>query len=224
MQIPVNSITTTTELDCDRIDLPQSLVCFTLYNIFLIASPMQAQGPVYAEVSTLPSQLTTGYLLDHNIVQYTSIDVEATKSRARAMPKPKPVQKNALQKVLTKGECMSIHTTRMFSVFHTGIEADKLVDIDRVLVQLKSVQNMWREIGKALKVPETHIEQVEPYCISSDVQGMTEMIDFWIRSCVGKPTWRELASALKYVGQEQLANLLMEVYETGACELLNHII
>ena len=96
-----------------------------------------------------------------------------------------------------------------------GIEADKLVDIDRVLVQLKSVQGKWREIGKALNVPETHIEQVEPYCAGNDVQGITEVIDFWMRNCGGKPTWRELANALKSVGQEQLANLLMEVYETG---------
>ncbi len=97
----------------------------------------------------------------------------------------------------------------------TGIEADKLVDIDRVLVQLKLVQGKWREIGKALNVPETHIEQVEPYCVGNDVQGITEVIDFWIRNCGGKPTWRELGNALKSVGQEQLANLLMEVYETG---------
>ncbi|XP_064406172.1 uncharacterized protein LOC135351151 isoform X2 [Halichondria panicea] len=177
-QIPVNSTTATTkfESEYDRIFIPRS----------------QTQGPVYSEVSTLPSQ-STGYLLDPKIVDYTTVDFEATKSRARAMPKPKPVQKTAAK----------------------GIEADKLVDLDRVLVQLKSVQGKWREIGKALNVPETHIEQVEPYCAGNDVQGITEVIDFWIRNCDGKPTWRELGNALKSVGQEQLANLLMEVYETG---------
>ncbi len=59
---------------------------------------------VYSEVSTLPSQ-STGYLLDPKIVDYTTIDFEATKSRARAMPKPKPVQKNA-----TKGMHNYVHT------------------------------------------------------------------------------------------------------------------
>ena len=84
-------------------------------------------------------------------------------------------------------------------------------------MQLRAVCRKWREIGEALFVPSTYIEQVEIYCTSSNdaAAGLTEIIDYWIRNCSGQPTWRELADALKSVGESQLAEQLMSVYQTG---------
>ncbi len=93
VQIPVNSTTATIEFESeyDRIFIPRSQVSnFSVYNYFHTCVLYQTHGQVYSEVSTLPSQ-STGYLLDPKIVDYTTVDFEATKSRARAMPKPKPV-------------------------------------------------------------------------------------------------------------------------------------
>ncbi len=102
---------------------------------------------------------------------------------------------------------------------HAVRKADMLLDLNQSLVQLRKVQNKWREIGLGLRVPETHIEQVEPYCANNDTLGMTEMIDFWMRNCTGQPTWRELANVLQSVREEQLAKQLMDIYETGKLEL-----
>ena len=107
VQIPVNSTTATIEFESeyDRIFIPRSQVSnFSVISRDFIHACYQTQGPVYSEVSTLPSQ-STGYLLDPKIVDYTTVDFEATKSRARAMPKPKPVQKNA-----AKGMHNYVHT------------------------------------------------------------------------------------------------------------------
>ena len=44
---------------------------------------------------------------------------------------------------------------------------------------------------------------------------MTEIIDYWMRSCGGRPTWRELADALKRIKEDSLAQQLMSIYDTG---------
>ncbi len=89
-----------------------------------------------------------------------------------------------------------------------------LLDCNQALAKLRTVQNKWRQIGKALCVPETHIKQVELQCIDNDTLGMTEMIDFWIKKCGGQSNWRELSNALKTVGEEQLAQQFMDTSET----------
>ena len=105
-------------------------------------------------------------------------------------------------------------------------EADKLLDLDQCLVQLRVVLTKWREIGEALFVPSTYIEQVETYCASSSdaAAGLMEIIDYWIRNCSGQPTWRELADALKSVGEIQLAKELTSVYETGMYDCMNYLL
>ena len=53
-----------------------------------------------------------------------------------------------------------------------------------------------------------------------DTSKMTEITDHWMRECSGKATWRELAEALKTIGEVQLAQQLMQIYETGKISLL----
>ena len=45
--------------------------------------------------------------------------------------------------------------------------------------------------------------------------SMTEIIDYWMRSCGGRPTWRELADAFKRIKEDSLAQQLMGIYDTG---------
>ena len=92
---------------------------------------------------------------------------------------------------------------------------DKLLDLDQCLGQLKGVQSKWREFGEALFVPSTYIEQIEAHYTSDAAAGLTEVIDYWIRNCSGQPTWRELANALRLVGESNLAKEFLEIYETG---------
>ena len=44
---------------------------------------------------------------------------------------------------------------------------------------------------------------------------MVEMLDYWLRHHPTKPTWKDVAHILKKINLYQLADSLMEVYETG---------
>ena len=93
--------------------------------------------------------------------------------------------------------------------------ADKLLNLDQTLVQLRPVQSRWKELADALRVPETYIQQVDDMCGKDHASSMTEIIDYWMRSCGGRPTWRELADALKRIKEDSLAQQLMSIYDTG---------
>ena len=49
-----------------------------------------------------------------------------------------------------------------------------------------------------------------------------EILDYWLRNHGSKPTWREVAKALKGICLHQLAEDILKVYTTG--KLPNHII
>ena len=42
-----------------------------------------------------------------------------------------------------------------------------------------------------------------------------EVLDQWLRNFPGRPTWRDVANALRKFGLQQLANDMEMVYETG---------
>ena len=42
-----------------------------------------------------------------------------------------------------------------------------------------------------------------------------EVLDQWLRNFPGRPTWRDVANALRRIGFQQLANDIEMVYETG---------
>ena len=97
--------------------------------------------------------------------------------------------------------------------------ADKLLNLDQVLIQLRSVHIKWKEMAQALRVPVTLIEQLEEATSLDETSKMTEITDYWMRECSDKPTWRELADALKTIREVQLAQQLMQIYETGELSL-----
>ncbi|XP_064402488.1 uncharacterized protein LOC135348198 isoform X2 [Halichondria panicea] len=94
-------------------------------------------------------------------------------------------------------------------------DVDKLLDIDQALVQIRSMDHKWRELAETMRLPETMIEQIEDSCGINHSGCLTEVIDQWLRSCSGRPTWRELAGHLSHIGEEQLSKELMTIYDTG---------
>ena len=93
--------------------------------------------------------------------------------------------------------------------------ADKLLNLDQALAQLRPVQSRWKELAEALRVAETYIQQVDEMYSKDHTSCMTEIIDYWMRSCGSRPTWRELADALRRIKADSLAQQLMSIYDTG---------
>ena len=42
-----------------------------------------------------------------------------------------------------------------------------------------------------------------------------EVLDYWLRNCKSKPTWRDVVETLKDVELYQLADGILNVYKTG---------
>ena len=51
-----------------------------------------------------------------------------------------------------------------------------------------------------------------------------EVLDQWLRNFPGRPTWRDVANALREIGLQQLANDIEMVYETGNNIILDPIV
>ena len=54
-----------------------------------------------------------------------------------------------------------------------------------------------------------------------DEECIVGVLDHWLRNCKSKPTWRDVAKALKDVGLYQLADGVLNVYKTGIGRLEN---
>ena len=50
-----------------------------------------------------------------------------------------------------------------------------------------------------------------------------EVLDQWLRNFPGRPTWRDVANALRNIGLQQLANDIEMVYETGSYSTKEYI-
>ncbi|XP_064400886.1 uncharacterized protein LOC135347001 isoform X2 [Halichondria panicea] len=132
--------------------------------------------------------------VDQHQVTYATVDVAAT-SRKQAKAATLPTSPTASAPALP--------------------DVDKLLDIDQALVQIRSMEHKWRELAETVRLPETMIEQIEDSCGINHSGCLTEVIDQWMRNCSGRPTWRELAGHLHNIGEEQLSQELLNIYNTG---------
>ena len=102
-------------------------------------------------------------------------------------------------------------------------QLDDLVDLDSLLIQLRSqVTPKWKEFGLVLGIAT---EVLDKYSSYSPEECIVEMLDYWLRyhhTYRTKPTWRDIAKALKEVELYQLAESILSVYETG--KILNKIL
>ena len=102
--------------------------------------------------------------------------------------------------------CMSF-----FSQLPTAI--DSILTLDNLLIQIKSeVTPKWHQFGKAMRVDDKVLNKCLQY---AQEESIIEVCDKWLRNHSGKPTWREVAEALRQIGYGQLANDIENAYNTG---------
>ena len=95
---------------------------------------------------------------------------------------------------------------------HTQCHADSSLTLDSLLIQLRpQVTSEWYKFGLALGISE----EVLKYLGYPSEECIVEMLDYWLRNHGSKPTWKEVAKALKDIDLLQLAEDILKVYTTG---------
>ena len=75
---------------------------------------------------------------------------------------------------------------------------DDSVNLDNLLIQLKQVNSMWRELGDALGLPPSILDDISGQYQSDPQQCMVEMLDSWLmRHRFTIPFWKNYT----YTGQ-----------------------
>ena len=103
---------------------------------------------------------------------------------------------------------------------------DQLLNLDNLLIQLQSLNAMWHNLGVALDVPDSILDDIKDQCRANPEQCMVEMVDAWMtrQTHVGKPTWTDLATGLRKINQTKLADALENIYNTGTVCLHTHLL
>ena len=70
----------------------------------------------------------------------------------------------------------------------------------------------WYKFGQALSIEK---KLLDGYLSYPPEQNIIEVCDKWLRNHTGKPTWREVAEALKKIGFQEMAHDIEKIYETG---------
>lgn len=91
---------------------------------------------------------------------------------------------------------------------------DTCVNLDNVLIQLRpQVTSKWHQFGEAVGIENEVLDSCANTCSPEDC--IVEMLDYWLRNSLKKPTWRDIAEALKAINLPQLALNIEMVYSTG---------
>ena len=92
------------------------------------------------------------------------------------------------------------------------IDADKTVNLDSLLIQLQlQVTPKWHQFGVAIGIPDEILEQYSNYPAD---ERLMEVLDYWLKND-RNPTWKDVAKVLKDIELHELAEGIMNVYETG---------
>ena len=84
-----------------------------------------------------------------------------------------------------------------------------------MLIQLRSeVTHKWYQFGLAVKIPT---DMLDKYSELSPSECIVEVLDYWLRNQPNHqiPTWRDVANILEEIGFHQLAESILNVYQTG---------
>ena len=109
--------------------------------------------------------------------------------------------------------------------------SDDSLDLDTLLIQLRSeVTLKWRELGLAVGLAEDLLDKYSTY---PPEECIVEVLDVWLRnyncgntdaSMIRKPTWRDVARALREIELHQLANNILSLYKDGKFFIESRII
>ena len=96
------------------------------------------------------------------------------------------------------------------------------LNLDTLLIQLRSeVSLKWREFGLAVGLAEDLLDKYSTY---PPEECIVEVLDVWLRnyncgntdaSMIRKPTWRDVARALREIELHQLANSILSLCKDG---------
>ena len=90
---------------------------------------------------------------------------------------------------------------------------DDSLDLNNLLIQIQTeVTPKWYQFGEAVGVEE---EVLDKCAQCAPEQSIVEVLDNWLRNHSGKPTWHEVAEALRSIELQKLAYDIEKVYETG---------
>ena len=76
---------------------------------------------------------------------------------------------------------------------------------------------MWYQLGEAFGIDKKILEK---YTACSPEESIIEVLDYWIRSHSGQPTWKEVAETLNKIQLHELAQEIEMNYKTGIVSLL----
>ena len=90
------------------------------------------------------------------------------------------------------------------------------INLNSLLIQLRShVTPMWKELGLVIGIVEEVLDRYSSY---PPEECLVEVLDYWLRkyhTTKNKLTWRDVAEAVKEIGLHQLAENILNVYQTG---------
>ena len=90
------------------------------------------------------------------------------------------------------------------------------INLDSLLIQLRShVTPMWKEFGVVIGIAEEVLDRYSSY---PPEECLVEVLDYWLRkyhTADNKLTWRDVAKVIKEIGLHQLAESILNVYQTG---------
>ena len=89
---------------------------------------------------------------------------------------------------------------------------DESLNLDSLLIQLQAqVTQKWYQFGAAVGVPSDLLQQYSSYTAD---EGLIEVLNYWLNNHQN-PTWRDVAKVLRDIELHELAESIMNVYETG---------
>ena len=114
-----------------------------------------------------------------------------------------------------------MHASLVFTDHESQIDVDKTVNLDSLLIQLRlQVTAKWHQFGVAVDIPDEILEQYSSYPAD---ERLMEVLDYWLKnSGTPGPTWRDVAKVLSDIELHELAEGIMNVYETGVIMIRLH--
>ena len=102
---------------------------------------------------------------------------------------------------------------------HAITDDSLTLDLDSLLIQLRpQVTSKWYKFGLAAGIAENVLDKYASY---PSEECIVEVLDYWLRNHDKKPTWKDVAKALKDIELHQLAEDILNASKTGANQYCN---
>ena len=91
-------------------------------------------------------------------------------------------------------------------------DPDESLNLDSLLIHLQvQVTPKWHQLGVAIGIPDDLLQQYSSYPAD---ERLIEVLNYWLNNHQ-YPTWRDMANVLHDIKLNDLAEGIMNVYETG---------